>query len=334
MFFGIGRFHQIMLNCEIKTNYFIGALVLAAIDSVPSELVDNAIVLGVLSFIVAFVFLIDMSEKMGKREKTHTTQTDTSSIDRHFTKGYHIGTVSSEVNLVDHDGNDRKSIYNQSMRSKNSESINIQSNPMHNQSPPPNSSHHHHQQQHMDAKSTGASSGYNSYQNHQHAGSISHEENYHPPSHISEDIVQSKTYPTAQMPTFSKVKHGQYPTVVNHLESEPYKKILSRTSNPNTYSRYQDQAHQENPTFYEDFSKFRQESYYQGPKVDNKLMVIRDYSSERRQSQCNCHHPEHEDGVKAGYVAKVAKLYDDQSKVNDISKNYHSREPRSLDTHV
>lgn len=300
----------------------VGALVLASIDSVPSELVDNAIVLGVLSFIVAFVFLIDMSEKMGRKEKTHTTQTDTSSIDRHFTKGYHIGTVSSEVNLVDHDGNDRKSIYNQSMRSKNSESMNIQANPMHSQSPPPNSSHH--QQQHMDAKSTGASSGYNSYHNHQN----SHEENYNPPSHISEDIVQSKTYPTAQMPTFSKVKQGQYPTVVNHLESEPYKKILSRASNPNTYSRYHDPTHQENPTFYEDFSKFRQESYYQGPKVDNKLMVIRDYSAERRQSQCNCHHPEHEDGVKAGYVAKVAKLYDDQSKIN------HSREPRSLDTHV
>lgn len=268
-----------------------------------------------------------MSEKMGKKEKSHTTQTDTSSIDRHY-GSKNIGTVSSEVNLVEHDGNDRRSIYNQSMRSRHSESMNIHSNPMinssHQQQSPQTVSGH----QHNDSKSTAASSGYNSY--HQH-GPSSQDENFHP-SYVSEDIVQSKTYPTAQMPTFSKVKHGQYPTVVNHLESEPYKKILNRANTPNsTYSRYHDQSlHNENPTFYEDFSKFRQETYYQGPKVDNKLMVIRDYSAERRQT-CNCHHQDQhgDDGatIKSGYVAKVAKLYDDQLKSN-------RKEPRSLDTHV
>lgn len=322
------------MNSQRNKNYLIiGALVLASIDQIPSELVDNAIVLGVLSFIVAFIFLIDMSEKLGRKEKSHTTQTDTSSIDRHFTKAHNIGTVSSEVNLVEHDGNDRKSIYNQSMRSRTSESMNIHANPMMN-SPP-------HQQQtpsghqHNDSKSTAASSGYNSY--HQH-GPSSHDENFHP-SFVTEDIVQAKTYPTAQMPTFSKVKHaGQYPTVVNHLESEPYKKILNRAT-PNVATspttRYHDQSlHHENPTFYEDFSKFRHESYYQGPKVDNKLMVIRDYSAERRQQACNCHHQDQHDEsnnqIKSGYVAKVAKLYDDQLKTNDSGR----REPRSLDTHV
>lgn len=220
---------------------------LAAIDQVPNELVDNAIVLGVLSFIVAFIFLLDMaSEKVGKKEKSHTTQTDTISIDGHFSKNHKIGTVSSEVNLVEHDGNDRKSVHNQSMRSRHSDFINIQSNPM--QSP----SHHHEQ------KLTPTSSGYNSY--HQHGGSPhEHDEAQH-----FEDIVETKTYPTPQMPTFSKVKQGQYPTVVNHLESEPYKKILSR-SNPNSYTRYHDQSRNlhENPTFYDDFNKFRQETYYQ-----------------------------------------------------------------------
>lgn len=221
---------------------------LAAIDQVPNELVDNAIVLGVLSFIVAFIFLLDMaSEKIGKKEKSHTTQTDTISIDTHFSKNHKIGTVSSEVNLIEHDGNDRKSVHNQSMRSRHSDFINIQSNPM--QSP----SHH-------EPKLTPTSSGYNSY--HQHGGSP-HDE--HDGQHF-EDVVETKVYPTPQMPTFSKVKQGQqYATVVNHLESEPYKKILNR-SNPNSYSRYHDQSkalHHENPTYYDDFAKFRQETYYQ-----------------------------------------------------------------------
>lgn len=214
---------------------------MASIDQVPEDLVDNAIVLGILSFIVAFLFLLDMSsEKVGKREKSHTTQTDTSSIDRHFTtKSPNINTVSSEVNLVEHDGNDRKSVHNQSVRSRNSDFINIQSNPMQH------SSNNH------DAKLTPASSGYNSY--HQHG---------HEDSQTFEDIVESKTFPTAQMPTFSKVK--QYPTVVNHLESEPYKKILNR-SQSNSYSRYHDppRMHHENPSFYDDFNRFRQETYYQ-----------------------------------------------------------------------
>lgn len=186
------------------------------------------------------------SEKVGRKEKSHTTQTDTTSIDQHFTKAHNIGTVSSEVNLVDHDNNDRKSI-NQSVRSRNSEFISIQSNPM--QSP---NSH--------DAKLTPTSSGYNSYHHQQH-GETSHD---HEEPHHFEDVVETKTFPTVQVPTFSKIKQGQYPTIVNHLESEPYKKILNR-SNPNSYSRYHDQSrvHHETPTFYDDFTKLRQESYYQ-----------------------------------------------------------------------
>lgn len=226
----------------LNKNIFLGALVLASIDQVPEDLVDNAIVLGILSFIFAFFFLLDMSsEKVGKKEKSQTSQTDSSSIESHFAKSPNINTVSSEVNLVEHDGNDRKSVHNQSVRSKNSEFINIQSNPMQQ------SSNNH------DAKLTPASSGYNSY--HQHGNED---------SQSFEDIVETKTFPTAQMPTFSKVK--QYPTIINHLESEPYKKILNRpASQPNSYSRYHDQSrmHHENPSFYDDFNRFRQETYYQ-----------------------------------------------------------------------
>lgn len=345
---------------------------LASIDQVPDELIDNAIILGVLSFIVAFLFLIDMSEKIGRKGKTDATQTDTSSIDRHFGRSLNIGTVNSELNLVEHDGNDRnRSVsQNQSVRSKASEVMNIQSNPMshHSQSSSIGSQTQQQQQQQQNFKQPQSlnefqnqhhqqyqqtqqqqSSGNSYHIHHSHAG----EEILHPSasSYVTEDVVQTKTYPTAQMPTFSKVK--QYPTIVNHFESEPYKKILNRstqqspTRSTSPYSRYQDQTptHHENPTFYDDFTKYRNESYYQGPKVDQvgKLMVIRDYSSEKH--ACNCQprdsNVEQQDDnvtVKSGYVSQVAKLWDEKSKANyDPAKIAQQRErdnSRTLNTHV
>lgn len=202
------------------------------------------------------------------------------------------------------------------MRSRDSEFINLQPGPI-NQS-----------QHNFDLKLTPSSSGYNSYHHHHHHQS-GHDDSHSQPF---EDIVESKTFPTAQMPTFSKIKH--YPTVVNHLESEPYKKILSRsTSQSNSYSRYHDQSrmHHENPSFYDDFNKFRQDTYYQvrlkitakifiseifliflkGPKVDQvgKLMVIRDYSGHHQQSNqqpCNCQENQNNEKViKSGYVSQV-----------------------------
>jgi hypothetical protein len=362
--------------------------VLASIDQVPDELIDNAIILGVLSFVVAFLFLIDMSEKMGRKGKTDATQTDTSSIDRHFGRSLNIGTVNSELNLVEHDGNDRKRSVsqNQSVRSKASEVMNIQSNPMslHSQSSSMGSQTQQQQQQQQqqypklqNLKQTQQPQSFNEFQNQHHQqhqqtppqqqqqqqqsfGNSYHihhshadEENLHPSasSYVTEDVVQTKTYPTAQMPTFSKVK--QYPTIVNHLEMEPYKKILNRstqqspTRSTSPYSRYQDQTpmHHENPTFYDDFAKYRNESYYQGPKVDQvgKLMVIRDYSSEK--NACNCqprdNSIEQQDDnvtVKSGYVSQVAKLWDEKSKANyDPAKIAQQRErdnSRTLNTHV
>ncbi|KAG5682180.1 hypothetical protein PVAND_011548 [Polypedilum vanderplanki] len=293
----------------------VAALVLASIDQVPDDLIDNAIILGVLSLLVAFLFLIDMSEKMGGRGKSDATQTDTSSIDRHFTRTQNIGTINSQVNLMDHDANDRKSSHNQSIRSKNSEFINIQQNPM---TLTVNNDHQMSDFQHQ-KQSASSTSDY-------------HEDNHS--SFISEDIVQSKTYPTPQVAT--KIK--QYPTIVNHLETEPYRKILNKSQQQSSYTRYHDQSqtHHENPTFYDDFAKYRQESYYPAPKIDSgKLMVIRDYSNERH--ICNCqlqHDSETQDDnltIKSGYVSQVAKLWDDRTK---NSGEFSSLKISPKNTHV
>lgn len=54
----------------------MGGLVLAAIDQVPHALIDNAIVMGLLSFLVAFIFLIDLSDPLPMR-RVSTVQTET-----------------------------------------------------------------------------------------------------------------------------------------------------------------------------------------------------------------------------------------------------------------
>lgn len=54
----------------------MGGLVLAAIDQVPHALIDNAIVMGLLSFLVAFIFLIDLSDPLPMR-RVSSVQTNT-----------------------------------------------------------------------------------------------------------------------------------------------------------------------------------------------------------------------------------------------------------------
>lgn len=54
----------------------MGGMVLAAIDQVPHALIDNAIVMGLLSFLVAFIFLIDLSDPLPMRRVSHA-QTST-----------------------------------------------------------------------------------------------------------------------------------------------------------------------------------------------------------------------------------------------------------------
>lgn len=47
--------------------FAMGAVVFAAIDQIPEDLIDNAVILGCLSFVVAFLMLIDLFDPMAPR---------------------------------------------------------------------------------------------------------------------------------------------------------------------------------------------------------------------------------------------------------------------------
>lgn len=238
---------------------------LASIDQIPDDLIDNAIVLGCLSFFVAFVFLIDLSEKMGKR-RSDATQTDTSSIDRHYAKSQSLTTLNSQANLMDSEETNRKN--RESMRSTNVRTENSQqefSQTQQSSNPFVNNQHSSSQTpQHF----SGQDQSFTEHAQH----------NYHvhyPSGTFAEDFVETQTLPSPQMPVFSKVK--QSPAVISHLETEPYKKILTRSNqsqDKHSYNRYHDQARSHHdPSFYDDFNSYRKQTYYQGPRVCPQSLI-------------------------------------------------------------
>lgn len=270
-----------------------------------------------------------MSEKMGKH-RSDATQTDSSSIDRHYTKSQSTTTVNSQANLMESDennGKNRESMRSTGQREATSQQAVAQSqqssNPFVNQ--PTND-----QRQSTSQENS------------------SLEQSYHvhyPTSTYSEDVIETQTLPSAQNPVFSKVK--QNPTILNHFETEPYKKILTRSNQPNSYTRYHDtaQQHHRDPTFYDDFDSYRKQTYYQGPKVDQGKLVIRDYSQQSQKPHtCNCQNQNCEenegqeqqssDALKPGYVSQVAKLWDDRMKSNQGSVRSHQKDIKGLNTIV
>jgi hypothetical protein len=102
----------------------------------------------------------------------------------------------------------------------------------------------------------------------------------------------------------------------------------------------------------------KQQTYYQGPKVDQGKLVIRDYSQphshpqqqqqqqhQQRPTTCNCqNHPpiddEHADdnaAIKSGYVSEVAKLWDNRAKNTQdptTTPKQQSKDFRGLNTVV
>lgn len=320
-----------------------GGIVFASIDQVPHDLIDNAIVFGCLSFFVAFVFLIDMSEKMGKR-RSNATQTDTSSIDRHHTKSLSSTTINSQANLIDSDESNRRNrdSMRQSNGQRNGSSQQTGAQVQQSMNPFVNPPIANDQRQQSSQEQS-----FTDYHHDSQPPSM-HQTQQYPSSSYSEDVIETQTFPTAQQPVFSKVK--QNPTPISHLETEPYRKILSRTNQPVSYTRYHDQAkHHNDPSFYDDFNSFRKQTYYQGPRVDQgKLMVIRDYSQqapaqELQKHACNCqsHHCEENDDqerenvtIKSGYVSQVAKLWDSRMKSNEGSVRSHQKDIIGFNTVV
>uniref|UniRef100_A0A336KEM6 CSON008587 protein n=1 Tax=Culicoides sonorensis TaxID=179676 RepID=A0A336KEM6_CULSO len=76
-------------------------LILASIDQILPELYDNAIILGVLSFIVGMLYLIDLADPLARKIQT-TTQTAESGMSSDTTmQKQKLGQISSGVNTVD-----------------------------------------------------------------------------------------------------------------------------------------------------------------------------------------------------------------------------------------
>lgn len=271
---------------------------------------------------------------MGKR-RSDATQTDSSSIDRHYAKSLSTTTLNSQANLMDSSEFNRESMRSNSQRETNAQQPVAKSSSNSFVAP----------QKANEQRQTESSPQEQAYHVH-----------YPQPQNYAEDVVETQTLPSAQTPVFSKVK--QPPQVLSHFETEPYKKILSRSpqnqqsqssnQQPQPYTRYHDPAqHHHDPSFYDDFNSYRKQTYYQGPKVDQgKLMVIRDYSKHPQQQQkkeaCSCQHDfdEHEGheqadlSIKSGYVSQVAKLWDDRMKSNQGTERGHQKDIRGLNTVV
>lgn len=288
---------------------FLGGLVFASIDQIPGELIDNAIILGCLSFFAAFLLLVDMSEPLDEhKRRSGATQTDAASIDRQFPKSHSSVTVNSQANLMEPTSLESTGKVRDSMRSEHQmhKEIPVASNNpfiMNEQQQTRNL-----EQQNSLNSRTGDSA-------------------------FAEDMIESHSLPTMQIPVFSKVKPT--PTIaVHHLESEPYRKILQPQQQPTPYTRYHDTALQhQDPSFYDDFNSIRKQTYYQGPKVDQgKLLVIRDYSKQKNVDDADLDSAP----MKPGYVHQVASFWNNRSGTDrgEGSQRSHHKEFKGSNTVV
>lgn len=357
----------------------------AAIDQVPSELHDNAIILGCLSFFVAFLFLIDLADPLGSK-RSGATQTDTNSIDRNDQSKRQIAVISNNANAsTSGNGGIANATFTENLIQPDQTDIPTHDVPFAAMKPqnmnvrlPPktqyletdfNGQEATERFQRAPMQSRNYSQNYRQPQmetpeNHYMEEAAEDEFEYHgaPQNYrnhsqnnqqnvnhnIREDYIQRQIFPTAQTPVFAKVKPA--PTIINHFESEPYKKILSRPTQfqqrPNNQPQQyypqrhvhpqqnqidqRQQSYHDNANYVDDFAVYRHQTYVQASKVDQGKLVIRDYSKKAQpQKNCDCNYPScagpnknHENKeatpIRPGYVANVAKIFD--SRMMRVSK--------------
>lgn len=98
LFIVLGKWHRFWANLFFilehitKRIFSIGSLELAALDSVPPDLVDNAAILGGVSLLTAVLFLIDMGGPKAKRTSTHAQ-----TVPRSVSKPLETRTISQQV---------------------------------------------------------------------------------------------------------------------------------------------------------------------------------------------------------------------------------------------
>lgn len=173
-------------------------------------------------------------------------------------------------------------------------------------------------------------------------------------------ILNRSTQPPINRASYRSAHHQQHPQpYVQHQQQHqaPQNSQYSQQTSHYNIQERQQTSHQRSPqqqrqyqyhdnmNFVDDFSVKRLETYIPGPKVDQGKLVLRDYSKKRRQSNCDCPHEndrykghddeanEEEDSpIKSGYVANVAKMWDNRTR--NSTKSNSSNELKGLSTVV
>lgn len=279
-------------------------LILASIDQILPDLYDNAIILGALSFVVGFLYLIDLSDPLARKIPT-TTQTDATMAQGTSSMQSNVGQIQKSVKISKDVQTGTDSLPTTPQLQYNSRTNTLRS--LSRQSQYNNNGHSNH-------------------------GVDMHEI----------DIVETKNYPERQSPVFSKVKlpTEKKPTkqkdvarnYYNRGFLEPWEELESPIIvKPPSVSPSRGSFRTRSPDVY------HSNTYVQAPPVDKGLTVIRksrpvrytyypDYSLDEKEHE----EEEQPQPIRRGYVAQAAALWD--SRVS--GKSVRSLRPGSTDTNV
>lgn len=276
----------------------MGGLVLAAIDQVPYALIDNAIIMGLLSFLVAFLFLIDLSDPLPMRRVSHV-QTNTN------------GTQEMGIQANDLDQSQVKNGGGGSYAANLAQNPHLQVGqrmdkdyprqptlPADHRRPQPTSqgrAAHPHQQRQIK----------------QQTHRMAPDDPLPPlPPHQQQQItVHSDSFPRAQDPVLGHILTPE--KMRAHKSKIPTKGAFIVDEIPKT-RRYSDQHLSEDDTM----SRISAHSYVKTTEIDTlpkstSMCSAPDNSSEKNKG----HHEEEVDSpIVPGYVASTAKMWDKRSK--------------------
>lgn len=333
---------------------FIGGMVFAALDQVPSDLHINAIVLGVLSFFVGLLMLIDLSDPMA-RLRSDTTQTDNTSISGQVhsapdqeTKTSHapvkptVVTINGTLPNEDLDNQSVPKLSNTNMFVNTSEHLGEQSR-----------GHvvEHYSQDDRTSQSDQFNNMGRNGQYHRNADEI--------------DFVHAKVLPSAQQPVFEQIllpekKRPTWKVIQDPSASNSRMEYAQSSSGPPEYVHggYAQEPYRRSQRQYHNSAYNYDYSPPKTPEIDRRnrysydgkrLMVIRDYSksartasstmasnrshdtarySGRSRSTQNCRYNEDDEAiydkrtaamsaVQPGFVANAARIWDKRAKQTD-----------------
>lgn len=295
----------------------MGGLVLASIDQIPYALIDNAIIMGLLSFLVAFIFLIDLSDPLAMR-RISTTQTADQTT-------HEIGT-QSEVdgppgksqrnggaivkNMIQH----QQTYLGQPKDKDGQLPVTPERRIPPNLPPPKQQVVVHHSGNHTPQRPVRGLSpsdgdysqgGQQTSDNHHH-----HHRNHHSP--VRSQSPQDESEGTVQGPVFS---HLLTPEKMRAQKGKVNTKgafIVDEIPKSRAGSRYSDanQGYSEDETM----SRIPEQSYVKTLEVDRIPRAVSSPSCRTRTGETNRDCEEINSPITPGYVVHAAKMWDSRAK--------------------